>query len=191
MWEKLSRLGIPVVLTHEPGGTMLGKELRSLLKKKGQAAISLEAELLLFAASRIQLVSEVIHPSLRQGKAVICDRFADSTVAYQGYGRQIDMNIIEKTNKLATQGIKPELTILLDIPAEEGLARKKRSRGDRFESEDISFHNRVREGYLKLAAAEPERWLVIDATISRAEVGRIIWIKLEPLLRAKGMLPHD
>jgi dTMP kinase len=190
LWRKLSRLGIPVELTYEPGGTTLGKELRHLLKKRSQAVISPEAELLLFAASRIHLGSEVIRPSLQRGKVVICDRFADSTTVDQGYGRQVDMNIIKTTNELATQGIKPNLTILLDIPVTEGLARKKRSQQDRFESEDTSFHDRVREGYLKLAAAEHQRWLVIDATMSRAEVGRIIWAKVEPLLIARRILPY-
>ena len=144
LWEKLSQLGIPVELTHEPGGTTLGKELRHLLKKKGGAIISPQAELLLFAASRTQLVSEVIRPNLQRGNIVICDRFADSTTVYQGDGRQIDMNIIKTTIELASQDIKPDLTILLDIPVGEGLGRKKRSRQDRFESEDIGFHNRIR-----------------------------------------------
>lgn len=191
LWKKLSLLGIPAALTHEPGGTILGKELRQLLKKNVRVAISREAELLLFAASRTQLVSEVIRPNLQQGNVVICDRFADSTTVYQGYGRQIDLGIIKATNELATQGIKPDLTILLDIPASEGLARKKHSRRDRFESEEIAFHSRVREGFLKLAAAEPQRWLVLDASMTPAEIGGIIWTDVEQLLKAKHILTHD
>ena len=192
LWKKLSRLGIPAELTHEPGGTALGNQLRRLLKTKRQDEISPVAELSLFAACRIQLVTEVIRPSLEQGKVVICDRFADSTIAYQGYGRGLDLDTIKKINELATQGIKPDLTILLDIPTQKGLGRKqsKSKINDRFESEDIAFHNRVRDGYLKLAAEEPERWLVIDATLPQARIGKIIWDRVEQLLQAKKTSRH-
>jgi len=190
LWKKLHRFGIPAKLTHEPGGTTLGKELRGLLKRRGKVAISPEAELLLFAASRTQLVSEVIRPNLQVGTIVICDRFADSTTVYQGYGRQIDLDIIKPANALATQGIKPDLTVLLDIPAVEGLARKEHSNRDRFESEEIAFHNRIRDGYIKLAAEEPERWLVIDARLSQKAIGLIIWDKVQQLLKAKNILTH-
>jgi dTMP kinase len=190
LWRRLSRLSIPAVLTHEPGGTTLGTELRSLLKRKRRTKISPQAELLLFAASRIQLVAEVILPSLQEGKVVICDRFADSTTAYQGYGRQIDLSIIKATNELATQGTNPDLTILLDIPAAEGLARKRQRHQDRFETEEIAFHNRIRDGYLKLAANEPERWLVIDATLPKKRIGEIIWNRVEQLLKARNILKH-
>ncbi len=190
LYKKLSMLGVPVTMTHEPGGTTLGKELRGLLKKRGETDISPEAELFLFVASRAQLVSEVIHPKLRLGTVVICDRFADSTVAYQGYGRQIDLTIVRAIIDLATRGIKPDLTILLDIPIAEGLARKKRSSQDRFESEEIEFHNRVREGYLKLAAQEPKRWLVIDASLPRVKTSKLIWNRVEQLLMARNILGH-
>jgi len=182
LWRKLARLSIPAELTQEPGGTPLGNQLRSVLKKRRQDEISPLAELLLFAACRTQLVNEVIRPNLQQGKVVICDRFADSTTAYQGYGRGLDLEAIKEINDLATHGIKPGLTILLDIPTQKGLGRKQNKANDRFEAEDIAFHNRVRNGYLKLAAEEPERWLVIDATLPRARIGKIIWDRVKQIL---------
>ena len=184
LWRKLVRLNIPAVLTHEPGGTALGNQLRHTLKRGRQDKISPLAELFLFAACRIQLVTEVIRPGLQQGKVVICDRFADSTTAYQGYGRGLNLDTIKKINQLATQEVKPDLTILLDIPTQKGLGRKSAT-NDRFEAEDIAFHNKVRDGYLKLAAGEPERWLVIDATLPRAEIGKIIWDRVNQLIQAE------
>jgi len=190
LWRKLSRLSIPAELTHEPGGTPLGSQLRRVLKRRRHDEISPLAELLLFAACRIQLVTEVIRPSLQQGKVVICDRFTDSTIAYQGYGRGLDLETIKKINELATQGIKPNLTILLDIPTQKGLGRKQSTTNDRFEAEDIAFHNKVRDGYLKLAAREPERWLVIDAALPRARIGTIIWDRVNQLLQAEKISKH-
>lgn len=190
LWKKLSRLGIPTELTHEPGGTVLGNEIRHLLKRKRQDNILPEAELLLFAACRTQLVTEVIRPSLQKGKVVICDRFADSTTAYQGYGRGIDLAIIKTTNELATQDTKPDLTILLDVPATKGLERKQDKTEDRFEAEDIAFHNRIRDGYLKISAEEPERWLVIDATLPRTEIAEIIWDRVNRLLQTGNVPTH-
>lgn len=190
LWRKISRLGIPAVLTQEPGGTALGNELRLTLKERRQDEISPLAELLLFAACRIQLVTEVIRPSLQQGKIVICDRFADSTLAYQGYGRGLDLETIKEINNLATQNIKPNLTILLDIPTQKGLGRKQDKMNDRFEAEGLAFHNRVRDGYLKLASEEPERWLVIDATLPRARIGKIIWDRVNQLLQAEKISRH-
>jgi dTMP kinase len=190
LWRKLARLGIPVELTHEPGGTALGNQLRCTLKKGRQDKISPLAELFLFAACRIQLVIEVIRPSLQQGKVVICDRFADSTTAYQGYGRGLNLDTIRKINDLATQEIKPDLTILLDIPTQKGLGRKPSATNDRFEAEDIAFHNKVRDGYFKLAAGEPERWLVIDATLPRARIAKIIWDRVNRLIQAEKTSSH-
>ena len=190
LWKRLAKSGIAAELIHEPGSTALGIQLRHLLKKKRQDQISPEAELLLFAASRSQLVTEVIHPSLQVGKVVICDRFADSTTVYQGYGRRIDLKTIKKINKLATQDIKPDLTILLDIPPAKGLARKQAKTQDRFEAEEIAFHNRIRDGYIQLAAEEPERWLVIDATLLKIEIDAIIWDKVNQLLQARNLLKH-
>jgi len=172
--KKLEQRNIPVVLTHEPGGTALGNELRKVLKRRRGSFISPQAELFLFVASRAQLVAELIRPALEEGKLVICDRFTYSTLVYQGYGRGLDLTAIEMVNNMATGNLNPDLIILLDISPEQGLARK-RSLKDRFELEDLSFHRRVREGYLKVAAAEPDRWLVIDASLPKGKIAEIIW----------------
>ncbi len=182
LYRRLSQLGISAELTHEPGGTALGSQLRRLLKTRRQDEISPEAELFLFAACRVQLVNGVIRPRLQKGKVVICDRFADSTTVYQGYGRGIDLTTIKAVNEFATQGTKPDLTVLLDIPVAKGLGRKQAKMKDRFEAEKTAFHDRVRDGYLKLAADEPERWLVIDATLPKARIGEIIWDRVNQLL---------
>ena len=169
-----------MVLTHEPGGTALGNEIRKLLKRKPcperseGTPISPQAELLLFNASRAQLITEVIRPALEGGKVVICDRFAHSTLVYQGYGRGLDLPTVERVNNLATQNLKPDLTILLDISPEQGLARKRAPK-DRFELEDLSFHHQVREGYLEIAAANSNCWLVIDATLPKRKIAKIVW----------------
>ena len=179
--RKLRRHNIPVVLTHEPGGTVLGNRINRELKRKRDEPISPEAELLLFTASRAQLTAAVIRPALQGGKTVICDRFGDSTLAYQGYGRELGLPTAGMVNNLATQGLKPDLIILLDLPPEQGLARKRNLK-DRFELEDLSFHRRVREGYLKLAAADPDRWLVVDASLPKGKIAEIIWEKVSQLL---------
>lgn len=175
--RRLLRMGIPAVLTHEPGGTPLGNRLRRWLKGE---ELDPHTELLLFNASRAHLVSQVIRPALKSGTVVICDRFAESTIAYQGYGRGLALNLIEAANSIATQGLKPDLTILLDIPVEQGLARKRLS--DRFEKEDLAFHQRVRRGYLEMAKKDPQRWLVIDASLPKKEIERLIWERVQQLL---------
>jgi len=179
--KKLERQNIPVVLTHEPGGTALGNELRKTLKRKRDSCISPQAELFLLAASRAQLVAELIRPALEEGKVVICDRFTHSTMVYQGYGRGLDFTAITMVNNMATRYLNPDLIILLDISPEQGLARKQ-SLKDRFELEDLSFHHRVREGYLKMATAEPDRWLVIDASLPKGKIAEIIWDRVSKLL---------
>jgi len=178
--KKLEQQNIPAVLTHEPGGTALGDELRKVLKRKRDSSISPQAELFLVAASRAQLLAEVIRPALEEGKVVICDRFTYSTLVYQGYGRGLVVSFVETVNNIATQNLKPDLTILLDISPEQGLARK-RSLRDRFELEDLSFHRRVREGYLRMVAAESERWLVIDASLPKRKIAEIIWDRVSQL----------
>jgi dTMP kinase len=185
LYHRLEKLAVPSLLVHEPGVTALGSKIRRLLKWPDGLDISPMAELLLFNAARAQLVTEVIKPALEKGTTVICDRFADSTTAYQGYGRQLDMESVAAANKIGTQGLKPELTIFMDMPVKLGLARKKDKKSDRFEVEDLNFHRRVREGYLKLAAAEPKRWLVIDATKSRDEIAKLIWQKVSKELPRK------
>lgn len=179
--RRLSGLAIPVLLTHEPGGTPLGQRLARLVKWSG-AGISPLTELLMFNASRAQLVAEVIQPALKEGKVVICDRYTDSTIAYQSYGRRLDLMLVRTINNAATRGLIPDLTVLLDMPVGEGLARKEGKRHDRFEQENLAFHRKVRNGYLKLATSEPERWLVIDGRQSKARIKEIIWEKVSQLL---------
>ena len=175
----------PCILTHEPGGTPLGNKIRDVLKVKRDFQIAAEAELFLFAASRFQLVSDVIRPALLAGKVVICDRFTDSTVVYQGYGRGLDFKMIGEINSLATMGIDPDVTVLLDAEAEVGLKRKHNSREDRFEAEDIEFHHKIRGGYLELAGRQPERWRVIKALQPPEEISRQVWESLLPALQDK------
>lgn len=182
LYRRLDKLALPALLTHEPGVTALGKGIARWLKWAQGITISPVAELLLFNASRAQLVAEVIQPALKKGKVVICDRFADSTIVYQGYGRGLDFQLVRTVNDAAVRGARPDLTILLDIPVKEGLARKKDKKRDRFEQETLAFHQRVREGYLKLAAAEPERWLVIDAAKSKEKIAGEIWQRVSKLL---------
>jgi len=181
LWKKLCQQNIPAILTHEPGGTILGAEISKSLKRRRESSVSPEAELFLFAASRAQLITEVVRPALKKGRTVICDRFSYSTVAYQGCGRGLSLNMIELVNDFATQGLKPDLVILLDLLPQEGLARK-RELMDRFELEELSFHCRVREGYLKAAAADPDQWLVIDASLPRRRIAEIMWEKVSQLL---------
>ncbi|MBI4266958.1 MAG: dTMP kinase [Chloroflexi bacterium] len=182
--RRLTKLDIPSLLVHEPGVTPLGKKI-ALWLKWGDRNISPVAELMLFNASRAQLVSEVVQPALEGGKVVICDRYTDSTIAYQSYGRGLDLPAVKTVNDTATGGLKPDLTILLDIAAGDGLARKKARPHDRFELEDMAFHQRVREGYLKLAAEAPRRWLVIDAMQPKEKIAQIIWEKVSQLLPGK------
>jgi len=179
--KRLEQQNVPVVLTHEPGGTSLGNELRKTLKRKQGSSISPQAELFLLAASRAQLVAELIRPALEEGKVVLCDRFTHSTMVYQGYGRGLDFTAIKMVNNMATRYLNPDFIILLDISPEQGLARKQ-SLKDRFELEDLSFHRRVREGYVKMAAAEPDRWLVIDASLPKGKIAEIIWDRVSQLL---------
>jgi dTMP kinase len=185
--KKLEQQNVPVVLTHEPGGTALGNELRKTLKRERNFSISPQAELFLLAASRAQLVAELIRPALEEGKVVICDRFTHSTTVYQGYGRGLDFTAIKMVNNMATRHLNPDLIIFLDISPEQGLARKQ-SLKDRFELEDLSFHRRVREGYLKMAAAEPDRWLVIDASLPKGKIAGIIWERVSRFLPSHSSL---
>jgi dTMP kinase len=182
LYRALHLRSIPVILVHEPGSTPLGERLARLLKRRQDIAISPASELLLFNASRAQLVSDVIKPALAKGTVVICDRFTDSTVAYQGYGRGLDKRQITKVNNLATGGLKPRLTVLLDIPIEEGLKRKRGKSADRFELEDIAFHERVRQGYLTLASLEPRRFFVVDGRNSKDVIARNILNRVMKLL---------
>ncbi len=170
--DRLRKVGYNVVLTREPGGTQLGDKLRRWLKWGKD--VTVPTELLLFLASRSQLVTNVIRPALAAGKIVICDRFAASTFAYQGHGRGIDIGFLESLNDFATDGLEPDLVLLMDLEADEGLARKRR-RWDSFEREDFSFHQKVREGYLGMAAANPGKWAIIDASLPEFRISEQVW----------------
>jgi dTMP kinase len=174
--HRLARtLGPSALLTQEPGGTALGRAIRALLLEVTGAGMSPEAEVLLFFADRAQHVAEVVRPALAAGKVVISDRYTDSSMAYQGYGRGIDLELIRVVARAATGGLTPELTVFIDVPVDVGLARVgKRGRHDRLESEVREFHERVREGYHALAAAEPARWATIDGEAPPEEVERLV-----------------
>jgi dTMP kinase len=182
LYQRLLKESVPAVLTHEPGGTTLGDNITRWLKWRGDVPISPAGELLLFSVSRNQLVDEIINPNLAERKVVVCDRFYDSTIAYQGYGRGLDLDLIKEIIDLSTGGLKPGLTILLDIPAADGLARKSKARIDRFEQETIAFHEQVRNGYLQLARNEPKRFVVIDALLTRTEIACIIWDRVKQFI---------
>ncbi|MSQ31256.1 MAG: dTMP kinase [Dehalococcoidia bacterium] len=175
--------GREAVTCREPGGTALGERLRAALfaATAAEPPPTPEAELLVFTAARAQLVAEVIRPALARGAVVLCDRFADSTVAYQQHGRGLDAAVVAAANRAATGGLTPNLTVLLDLTPEQGFARGERGL-DYLEREDVEFHRRVRRGFLELAAAEPARWLVLDATHPEQQVTWAAWQRLLPLL---------
>ena len=170
LYTYLREQGYPVVLTREPGGTSIGDQIRAILHDPRNTDMRPEAEILLYSASRAQLVAQVIRPALARGDIVLCDRYADSTLAYQGYGHGLDLDLLRRITAFATGGLIPDLTIYLDVPVEEGLRRKQAAyragtaEWNRMDAQTVEFHRRVREGYLRMAAAEPERWHIIDAT---------------------------
>jgi dTMP kinase len=168
--------GLSVLLTHEPGGTPLGNELRQLLLARDELRVTARAEALMMNASRAQLVENVIRPALSRGESVVCDRFADSTLAYQGAGRGLDMQELSAVISFATAGLQPDMTLLLDLPVEVGLARKNAQGGsNRFEAEALVFHSRVREAYRALAAANPDRWRCVSGLDSPNRLADEIW----------------
>jgi dTMP kinase len=171
----LRGLGHPVVLTQEPGGTEIGLRIRELVLGERGHGLSPVAELLLFFADRAQHVAQRVRPALAEGSVVISDRYADSSRAYQGIGRGLDPQGLEAALLLATGGLTPDLTLLIDVPVEVGLGRvRARGRSDRLESEALAFHERVRQGYLVLAAREPGRFLVLDGRRPEAELAEAI-----------------
>ena len=182
LYSRLKKLAIPVLLTHEPGVTALGKKVTGLLKWSKNIKISPISELLLFNASRAQLVDELIKPALATGNIVICDRYYNSTLAYQSYARGLDLRMVKSVNKIGSQGLVPDLTILLDVPVEKAFERNRDKKPDRFEKENLAFHRRVRQGYLELAKAEPKRWLVLDGRQNKEKIAGIIWQKIMTIL---------
>ena len=178
--------GVPVIRTREPGGTRLGEQLRDLLLESpaGAGEIDPLADALLFNAARRQLVAEVIRPALDSGTSVVCARFADSTLAYQGYGSGLDLDTLRSLEAVATAGLRPDLTILLDLPVEVGLARKTETVDEtRFETGfDVAFHRRVRDGFLALASADVARFAVVDASTSEDAVWSAVRLAVRRLI---------
>lgn len=189
-WLLAGGLGksVAVVRTREPGGTELGKKLRSMLLESHNFDLDNRSELLLYAADRAQHVNQFLKPQLAQGKIVLCDRFIDSTTAYQGYGRGLDLDLITQLNKIASCGLESDLTLWLDVAVETGLERvKQRGKRDRLEQADLSFHHRVRSGYAKLATQFPERIVKIDANGTEEQVQQQIQTILRsPELGVRG-----
>ena len=188
--KRLKGLGISLITTFEPGGTRIGKNIRKILLDSRNKHLSPLTELILYAADRAQHVEELIKPALNEGKWVICDRFFDATVVYQGIARGQDMELIRALNEQATQGIQPDITFLLDCPVDMGLNRAlKRNEAqsqkgqDRFEREALDFHRAVREGYLDLARKNQDRFVVLDATLPKDEVEKRIFQYIEPHLQ--------
>ena len=173
----LTDAGLDVDVTREPGGTSLGERLRELLLERTGSTGPTDSltDAFLFNAARRQLVTEVVRPGLAAGRTVLCARFADSTLAYQGFGAGVPMEQLLLLEGIATDGLRPDLTILLDVPVEAGLARKEKDDLTRFETEfDLAFHRRVRDGFLALAAADPGRFVVIDASHPATEVAALV-----------------
>jgi len=190
----LKEKGREVILTREPGGTRVGEQIRSLVLDAKYEEMEPLTELMLMAASRAQHVLEKIMPAVAQGKVIVCSRFTDATITYQGYGRGFNRELLKTMNSIATGGVMPDLTLLIDIDVRTGLRRAfgvekaeaKAGEGDRLESEDIGFHERVRYGYLELAKAEPERIRVIDGSGTVEQVSAAIRREVDALLSREG-----
>ena len=178
--KQMESTGYPVILTREPGGTPLGESLRTVLKSS--PAIEPLSELLLFLAARAELVETIIKPALTNNINVISDRFTASTIAYQGHGQGLNLTDITRLNQLVCSGLSPDLTILLDIPADLIPSRKSNDTQDRYDLASGEFHSKVRQGYLSLASQETSQWLVLDATKPEATLSEEIWAKIRPLL---------
>jgi dTMP kinase len=165
----LRQLGYEVLTTREPGGTAIGDQVRQVILNLKNTEMNPRTEILLFCAARVQLVEQVIRPALARGVVVISDRYADSTLAYQGYGHRMDLEILRQILNFATGGLKPDLTLLLDVDVEEGLRRRRCSGGEwnRLDAYEVEFHKRVRAGYHELAGTDPVRWKIIDANVDR------------------------
>jgi dTMP kinase len=196
--KRLEETGFQVLLTREPGGTALGRAIRELVLSDSGLDITPRAETLLYCAARAQLVERALLPALADGKVVVLDRYADSTLAYQGYGRGLDIQGVREVLEFATSGLRPGLSLLLDLPVETGLNRKRAQRTsgtaeewNRFESEDLAFHERIRQAYLDLARAEPIRWRVVDASSRLEEVADEVWRYYQEVCDELVVLNHD
>lgn len=182
---RLCARGSEPVVTREPGGTPLAEGIRELLLDPARRPGAM-SEALLMEAARADLVANLVRPALAAGRVVLCDRYDDSTLAYQGAGRGLDSGLLATLNRAATGGLEPDLTLLYDVPPEVGLARRESAAGEtnRLDREPADFHQRVRRRFLELAAAGPSRWVVLDATATPDELERLGWAALEPRLAA-------
>lgn len=189
LMERLLARGLSAIGLREPGGTYVGEQVRRLLLDT-RSDIAPAAEMLLFSASRAQLVEGIIRPHLAAGGVVLCDRYADSTLAYQGFGRGLDLTALRQITHFATGGLTPDLTLFFDIDPAQGIARRRESseRLDRMDAQTLEFHHRVRDGYLALMAAEPERWVRIDASATLAVVQGTVINVVGDRLAARGMI---
>jgi dTMP kinase len=185
----LAEQGHQVWTTREPGGTRVGEMIRPILLRRQQGQLSAWSEALLFTAARAQLVEEVIRPRLERGELVLCDRYSDSTLAYQGYGRGLDIASLRRLQQEATGGLAPDLTLLLSLPVEAGLARIPRNAQDRLDRETVAFHQRVHNGYHEMAAADRQRWRELDASGHPDEVARQILRLVSETLERAGIRP--
>lgn len=173
--QYLREQGYDVLCTREPGGTSIGDQIRQVLTSMDNPELLPRTEILLFLAARAQLVDQVIRPALAEGKVVLCDRYGDSTLAYQGYGHGLDLKILRVMLDFATEGLKPDLTLLLDLDIKTGLARKKSiDEWNRLDAYEISFHERVRSGYHSLVAEDPRRWQIVDAALPKMQVQSLL-----------------
>ena len=173
--EFLEQSGLNVLYTREPGGTTIGEQIRKVLMALDNTAMDPRAEALLFSAARAQLVHQIIKPHLDKGGVVVSDRYYDSTLAYQGYGLQQDLEALRQVTRFATSDLTPDLTMLVDVPVEVGLERKQQGKEwNRLDAYALEIHKRVRQGYLELAKAEPDRWVVIDGSDSPEEVEKAV-----------------
>ncbi len=185
LYDTLRRQGYQVLLVREPGGTPIGDQIRAVLHDTGNVGMLPNAELLLYSASRAQLVGQMIRPALEAGMTVLCDRYAESTLAYQGYGRGLDLQALRAITDFATGGLRPDLIVYLDIDAEEGLRRRQNSsqtgtgEWNRMDQQELEFYRRVRAGYLHMAAQEPHRWFILDATRGIADLQASIQTRVE------------
>ncbi len=188
--DYLEGLGFQVVSTREPGGTAISDQIREVLTSMKNQELHPRTEILLFLAARAQLVEQVIKPALQAGKIVFCDRYGDSTLAYQGYGHGLDLTILRQMLDFATDHLQPDLTLFLDLDVEIGLARKKKaSEWNRLDAYALAFHKRVREGYHQLIAEEPERWVTVDATQDMKTVQANLRKTILKKLKSTHLLP--
>ncbi|MBN1402126.1 MAG: dTMP kinase [Anaerolineae bacterium] len=184
----LEEAGVSVVCTREPGGTPIGEQIRTVLHDLENRAMLPTTEALLYSAARAQHVRQVIRPALAQGQAVLCDRYALSTLAYQGYGHGLDLDVLKIITDFATDGLWPDLVVYLDLEVQIGLQRKRsdreagRGEWNRMDELDLAFHRRTRHGYLEMAQQDPERWLVIDATQPIARIHQMIRARIDGIL---------